>query len=62
MKVIELITDEQHRNVLYEIISKYEGDTRLSELKLYMLRNDYFLQFGHEPAWLAYQIYVESLK
>jgi len=62
MKVIELITDEQHRNVLYEIISKYKGDTRLSELKLYMLRNDYFLQFGHEPTRLAYQIYVESLK
>jgi len=62
MKVIEQITDEQHRNVLYEIISKYKGDTRLSELKLYMLRNDYFLQFGPEPAWLAYQIYLESLK
>ena len=62
MKVIELVTDEQHRNVLYEIISKYKGDTRLSELKLYMLRNDYFLQFGHEPTRLAYQIYVESLK
>lgn len=62
MKVIELITDEQHKNVLYEIISKYKGDTRLSELKLYMLRNDYFLQFGHEPTRLAYQIYVESLK
>ena len=62
MKVIELITDEQHRNVLYEIISKYKGDTRLSELKLYMLTNDYFLKFGHEPKRLAYQIYVESLK
>jgi len=62
MKVIEQVTDEQHRNVLYEIISKYKGDTRLSELKLYMLRNDYFLQFGHEPTRLAYQIYVESLK
>ena len=53
MKVIELVTDEQHRNVLYEIISKYKGDTRLSELKLYMLRNDYFLQFGHEPTRLG---------
>mgnify|MGYP000005718441 CR=1 FL=1 len=62
MKVIELITDDEHRNGLYEIISKYEEDTLLSKLKLYMLRNDYFLQFGPEPAWLAYQIYLESLK
>ena len=62
MKVIELITDEQHRNVLYEIISKYDGDALLFELKLYMLKNDYFLQFGHEPTRLAYSIYVESLK
>ena len=62
MKVIEQVTDEQHRNVLYEIISKYKGDTRLFELKMYMLKNDYFLKFGHEPTRLAYQIYVESLK
>ena len=62
MKVIEQVTDEQHRNVLYEIISKYKGDTRLFELKMYMLKNDYFLQFGHEPTRLAYQIYLDSLK
>jgi len=62
MKVIEQISNDKYRNILYEIISKYTGDTRLSELKLYMLKNDYFLQFGHEPAWLAYQIYLESLK
>ena len=56
MKVIELVTDEQHRNVLYEIISKYKGDTRLFELKMYMLNEDYFKSFKVDAAWLAYEI------
>jgi hypothetical protein len=59
--ILNQITSEYYYNRLSEIITNFKGEARLSELKSYMMKHSYFKEFGYEPAWLAYQIYIESL-
>jgi hypothetical protein len=60
--IINEIDDKYYQNKLWSIIHHTKGESRLSELKQYVIKHSYFKKFGHEPAWLAYQIYIESLK
>jgi len=53
--------EEYYQNKLWEIIHHNDGEARLSKLKAYMMKHSYFKELGHEPTWLAYQIYLQSL-
>jgi hypothetical protein len=59
--IIDEITNQYYQNKLREIIHHNNGEVRLSKLKEYVLKHNYFKEFGYEPTWLAYQIYIESL-
>jgi hypothetical protein len=59
--IIDEIRDTYYQSKLWEIIHHNDGEARLSKLKDYVLKHNYFKQFGYESAWLAYRIYIESL-
>jgi len=59
--IIDEIKNEYYQNKLYQIIHHNDGEARLSKLKQYVLKHKYFKEFGYEPTWLAYRIYIESL-
>ena len=59
--IIDQIQNEYFNKKIWEIIHQYNGEARLSKLKEYVLKHQYFKEFGYEPAWLAYRIYIESL-
>ena len=59
--IIDEITDSYYQSKLWEIIHHNNGEARLSKLKEYVLKHNYFKEFVYEPIWLAYRIYIESL-
>lgn len=59
--IIHEIKNQYYQKKLWDIIHHNVGEARLSKLKQYVMKHSYFREFGYEPTWLAYQIYIESL-
>jgi len=55
--------DQPYRDKIVEILSTDDTDERKqSELKLYLLKEEYFKHFSSEPTWLTKEIIKDFTK
>jgi len=55
--------DQPYRDKIVEILSTDDNDERKqSELKLYLLKEEYFKHFSSEPTWLTKEIIKDFTK
>ena len=56
------IIPEPYKSRIIEILKSSKGDNILHNLKMFLLKEEYFKKYDGDTAWLANQIYKQYLK